>query len=69
MCVHADFCVALGNYDVVVTYEQVSTLRRQKVAVMDVAGRTETREALYRHFGDDLVYCGTVGMSHVQSAP
>merc|ERR1712060_1048715 len=65
---HADFVLASGFYDTVCLYEEVASLRRQLVAVLDVAGNAQVQAAIYRNFGNDIVYYGGVGMSHVQSA-
>mmetsp|Transcript_13102 Transcript_13102/g.37380 ORF Transcript_13102/g.37380 Transcript_13102/m.37380 type:complete len:394 (-) Transcript_13102:218-1399(-) len=65
---NVDMVRGLGTYDVVCSYGDVGTLQRQKVAVQDVAGSAEVQEALYRHFGEDVVLYGSVGVSHVGSA-
>merc|ERR1712178_259748 len=63
-----DYVRSLDLYDVVATYDNVGSLQRQRVAVQDVAGSSSVKEKLYRHFGEDIVYFGGVGMSHVGSA-
>lgn len=62
---NADYVRGLGIYDVVETYGNEASLRKQPVAVQDVAGSAQVRGALYGHFGDDILYCGRVGMSHI----
>lgn len=64
---HVDFVRQLGTYDAVCSYEEIDSLQKQKVAVQDVAGNAQVREAIYRHFGKDVVYCGAVGVAHVTS--
>eukprot|EP00756_Hemistasia_phaeocysticola_P060164 Hpha_TRINITY_DN3791_c0_g1::TRINITY_DN3791_c0_g1_i1::g.23876::m.23876 len=63
-----EYTRSLGLYDRVVVYGEEASLPQQKVALMDVAGSWRVREALYRHFGDKMILCGKVGLSHVGSA-
>ena len=56
-----EYTRSLGIYDIVVEYGQVETLTKQPVAIQDVAGSSTVREDIYRHFGSDIVYCGSVG--------
>jgi len=65
---NVDFVRGLGTYDVVCSYGDVGKLQRQRVAVQDVAGNAEVQEALYRHFSNDVVLYGSVGIAHVGSA-
>merc|ERR1712224_1116694 len=57
-----------GTYDTVCSYADVKSLQKQKIAVFDVAGNAEAKKEIYEHFGEDVVYFGIVGQSHVQDA-
>mmetsp|Transcript_178788 Transcript_178788/g.573026 ORF Transcript_178788/g.573026 Transcript_178788/m.573026 type:complete len:387 (+) Transcript_178788:108-1268(+) len=63
-----DYVRGLGIYDSVHVYRDVSSLKNQTVAVQDVAGSAEVQQSLYEHFGGQIVYFGSVGMSHVGAA-
>jgi hypothetical protein len=59
------FVRALGCYDEVVTYDAIETLDATcRAAFVDMAGNAGLRAALHRHFGDNLVYSGRVGLTH-----
>jgi len=64
---NADFVRKSGFYDIVCVYDDVASLSKQKVAVLDVAGNAGLKESLYKKFGDDLVYWGGVGITNVQT--
>ena len=50
---NAGFVGSLGCYDEVVTYDRVTSLPPDlPVALVDMAGNSELRERLHRHFGD-----------------
>ncbi len=56
---------ATGFYDVVVSYDEVSTLATAGGAVsIDMAGNPAALAAVHEHFGDGLAYSMTVGRSH-----
>ncbi|GLH82408.1 hypothetical protein SSBR45G_73170 [Bradyrhizobium sp. SSBR45G] len=62
---NAAFVRSLGCYDQVVTYDAVGTLdARSRTAFVDMAGNAALRAALHRHYGDNLVYSGRVGLTH-----
>eukprot|EP00746_Dinoflagellata_sp_MGD_P022749 gnl/MRDRNA2_/MRDRNA2_153259_c0_seq1.p1 gnl/MRDRNA2_/MRDRNA2_153259_c0~~gnl/MRDRNA2_/MRDRNA2_153259_c0_seq1.p1 ORF type:complete len:341 (-),score=55.90 gnl/MRDRNA2_/MRDRNA2_153259_c0_seq1:64-1056(-) len=63
-----EYVSGLGTYDTVCSYQDLKVLMRQKVAVFDVAGNAEAKKAIYEHFGEDVVYFGGVGLSHVEHA-
>jgi hypothetical protein len=64
------FVRSLGCYDDVVTYDRVTSLPSdQPVAFIDMAGNSELRAALHRHFGDQMKYSGRIGLTHRSSAP
>ena len=67
---NADFVRSLGCYDEVVTYDRVTSLRPDSaVAFVDMAGNSELRATLHRHFGDQMKYSGRIGLTHRNSSP
>jgi Protein of unknown function (DUF2855) len=67
---NATFVRSLGCYDEVVTYDEVTSLpSNQPVAYVDMAGSSDLREKLHRHFGDGMKYSGRVGLTHRSSSP
>ncbi len=67
---NADFVRSLGCYDEVVSYDRVTSLRPDSaVAFVDMAGNSELRETLHRHFGDQMKYSGRIGLTHRSSSP
>jgi hypothetical protein len=67
---NVDFVSSLGCYDEVVSYDQVAAIPpAEPVAYVDMAGNSALREALHRHFGDQMVYSGRVGLTHRASEP
>jgi hypothetical protein len=64
------FVESLGVYDEVVTYDRVTSLpSNAPVAFVDMAGNSELRERLHRHFGDQMKYSGRIGLTHRSSSP
>ena len=64
------FVKSLGCYDEVMTYDQVATLSADSpVAFVDMAGNSDLRERLHRHFGDRMTYSGQVGLTHRSFSP
>ncbi len=64
------FVKSLGCYDEVVTYARVPSLPPDTpVAFVDMAGNSELREKLHRHFGDQMKYSGRIGLTHRSSSP
>jgi hypothetical protein len=62
---NSDFARSLGCYDEVVTYDQVTSLAPdQPVAFVDMAGNSELRAKLHRHFGEGMKYSGRIGLTH-----
>lgn len=62
---NVDFVKSLGCYDDVVTYDEVASLPADApVAYVDMAGSSALREALHRHFGEQMKYSGRVGLTH-----
>src|SRR6267143_6867437 len=67
---NTDFVRSLGCYDEVVTYDRVTTLPSDSpVALLDMAGNSELRATLHRHFGDQMKYSGRIGLTHRSSSP
>jgi hypothetical protein len=56
-----DFTESLGCYDQVVTYDEVSTLDRRPAVYVDMSAAGDLRQAVHRHFGDDLNVSSSVG--------
>jgi hypothetical protein len=64
------FVESLGCYDEVITYDRVTSLpSNAPVAFVDMAGNSELRERLHRHFGDQMKYSGRIGLTHRSSSP
>jgi Protein of unknown function (DUF2855) len=62
---NADFVRSLGCYDEVVTYDAVASLPSNlPVAFIDMAGNSDLRARLHRHFGDAMKYSGRIGLTH-----
>jgi hypothetical protein len=60
-----DFVMSLGCYDEVVTYDRVTSLPSDEpVAFIDMAGSSELRAGLHRHFGDRMKYSARIGLTH-----
>jgi hypothetical protein len=67
---NTDFVESLGCYDEVVTYDRGTSLpSNAPVALVDMAGNSELREKLHRHFGDQMKYSGRIGLTHRSSSP
>jgi hypothetical protein len=62
---NADFVRALGCYDEVVTYDRIALLPPNlPVAFVDMAGNSDLRGRLHRHFGEQMKYSGRIGLTH-----
>jgi hypothetical protein len=67
---NTDFVKSLGCYHEVVTYEAVASLPPDRpVALVDMAGNSELRAKLHRHFGNRIKYSGRIGLTHRSSSP
>jgi Protein of unknown function (DUF2855). len=62
------FVKSLGCYDEVVTYDAVASTD-SPVAYVDMAGNSELREKLHRHFGEQMKYSGRIGLTHRSTSP
>ena len=60
----ADFVEGLGIYGRTVTYDAIDSLERGPATFVDIAGDGEVSLAIHSHFGDDLAYSMTVGVTH-----
>ena len=61
---NAEFVEGLGIYDRTVTYDAIGSLERGPATLVDIAGDGDVRLAVHTHFGDDLAYSMTVGVTH-----
>src|ERR1700726_2111789 len=67
---NAGFVASLGCYDEVVTYDRVTSLpSNSPTAFVDMAGNSELRARLHRHFDDQMKYSGRIGLTHRSSSP
>jgi hypothetical protein len=67
---NVEFVQSLGCYDEVVTYDHATALPSDSpVAFVDMAGNSELRARLHRHFGDRMKYSGRIGLTHRSSLP
>jgi hypothetical protein len=60
----AEFVDGLGIYGRTVTYDEIDSLERGPATFVDVAGDGDVRLAVHSHFGDELAYSMTVGVTH-----
>jgi hypothetical protein len=60
----AEFVEGLGIYGSTVTYDAIDSLERRPSSYVDIAGDGAVRHAVHSHFGDDLLYSMTVGVTH-----
>ena len=66
---NAGFVASLGCYDDVVAYDRIASLPAgTPVALVDMAGNSELRARLHRHFGDQMKYSGRIGLTHRDTA-
>ena len=64
------FVQSLGCYDEFVTYDAVTSLPADApVAYVNMAGNSDLRERLHRHFSDQMKYSGRVGLTHRSTSP
>jgi len=63
--VNAGFVASLGCYHDVVTYDRITSMpANMPVALVDMAGNSELRAGLHRHFGEQMKYSGRIGLTH-----
>jgi hypothetical protein len=66
---NVDFVRSLGCYDEVVTYDRITSLPPGAAAAfVDMAGNSDQRARLHRHFGEQLKYSGRIGLTHRASS-
>ena len=58
------FVQKLGVYDEVVLYDQVGSLAKQPVVLVDMAGDGAVNAAVHRQYGDELKYDCRIGATH-----
>lgn len=63
-----EFVKGLGIYDEVVSYDSIHSLTSASAVVVDMAGNAETAQNLRDHFGEDLQYFISVGLTHWDKA-
>ncbi len=63
------FTQGLGCYDEVLTYDQASSVGKDKTVYVDVAGDPVLRRTVHECLGDDLVHSAVVGAAHHDAAP
>lgn len=61
---NVEFVAGLGVYGATVTYDAISSLQRGPATFVDIAGDGNVRLAVHSHYGDELVYSMTVGVTH-----
>jgi hypothetical protein len=60
----AAFVEGLGIYGRTVTYDAIESLERRPATYVDIAGDSEVRGAIHRHYGDTLAHSMAVGVTH-----
>jgi hypothetical protein len=60
----ADFTRALGVYDDVVAYEEISSLAPRSAVFIDIAGDADVRNAVHDRYGARLKHSAVVGATH-----
>jgi NADPH:quinone reductase-like Zn-dependent oxidoreductase len=58
------FVRGIGVYDLVVSYDEVDSLPQGRAVYVDIAGDGELRNAVHRHYRDELVHSAVVGATH-----
>jgi Protein of unknown function (DUF2855) len=61
---NVEFVEGLGVYGRTVTYDAISSLQRGPATFVDIAGDGKVRLDVHSHYGDELVYSMTVGVTH-----
>jgi Protein of unknown function (DUF2855) len=59
-----EFVEGLGIYGRTVGYEEIDSLGDGPATYVDIAGDGAVRQAVHTHFGENLVYSMTVGVTH-----
>ena len=67
---NVDFVRSLGCYDDVVAYDQITSLPSDSpVVFVDMAGSSDLRARLHRHFADQMKYSARIGLTHGSFTP
>lgn len=61
---NVEFVEGLGIYGRTVTYDAISSLQRGPATFVDIAGDGKARLDVHSHYGEELVYSMTVGITH-----
>jgi hypothetical protein len=61
---NVEFVEALGVYARTVTYDAIESLDRRLATFVDIAGDATVRLAVHAHYGEELIYSMTVGVTH-----
>jgi NADPH:quinone reductase-like Zn-dependent oxidoreductase len=65
---NVEFVKGLGYYDQTLRYDEIGSVSGDAPAVfVDFAGNSEVVSAVHHHFGDNLKFSSTVGMTHWQA--
>jgi hypothetical protein len=59
-----EFVEGLGIYGRTVGYDEIGSLGSGPATYVDIAGDGAVRQAVHSHFGDELAYSMTVGVTH-----
>ncbi len=59
-----EFTRGLGVYDEVLSYDELDSLGSGRAVYVDMSGDAAVREAVHRHYGDELVHSAVVGATH-----
>jgi hypothetical protein len=61
---NSEFVAGLGVYGRTVSYDEIGSLGDGPATYVDIAGDGAVRQAIHTHFGDELAYSMTVGVTH-----
>lgn len=65
-----DFCLKLGCYDEVITYDDIPSLPQERSAILvDMAGDAGVNRAIHEHYADRLRYDCRIGVTHHDAPP
>ena len=65
---NAIFVEALGIYDEVITYDDLSGLEQGPTAIVDMAGNAPVLGKIHQHLGDNLMISLGVGLTHWETS-
>lgn len=64
-----DFCVELGYYDQVLSYEEIDSLPHKATVYVDLAGNEKLPLSLREHLGEDLKKIVIIGITNWEERP